>query len=159
MPQITKTKIQNVFSFSTGAWLNWSDEAPASEKPEEHFDSESEESPSIDSDDSSDFWYHWSPQIDKMIIARRATYLTELKTQIARDEVTFELLGKFFLDQRPFPDTEMKQFASIVSRDGLVDLDRIEAQIAKDEAILQTLQVKHHQSLPKGRKTKGSKFQ
>ena len=54
MPQITKTKIQNVFSFSTGAWLNWSDEAPASEKPEEHFDSESEEgSESIDSDDPS----------------------------------------------------------------------------------------------------------
>jgi hypothetical protein len=73
MPQITRTKIQNVFSFSTGAWLNWSDESPDSEKPDEHFDSESEESQSIDSDHSSDFWYNWNPEIDKMIIARRAT--------------------------------------------------------------------------------------
>ena len=75
-----------------------------------------------------------------MIIARRATYLTELETQIAQDEVTFELLGKCFLDQRPLPEAEMKQFASIVLRDVLVDLDRIEAQIAKDEVTLQKLQ-------------------
>ena len=77
-----------------------------------------------------------------MITARRAIYLTELETQIARDEVTFELLGKCFLDQRPLPDTEMKQFASIVLRDGLVDLDRIEKQIAEDEANLKTIPVK-----------------
>ena len=94
MPQITKTKIQNVFSFSTGAWLNWSDEAPVSEKPEEHVDSESEESESMDSDHSSDFWYHWNPEIDKMIIKTRATYLEKLEAGIARDGVTFELLGK-----------------------------------------------------------------
>ena len=76
MPRITQNKIQNVFSFSTGSWLNWSDE---SKQPEEHFQSESEESQSIDSDHSSDFWYHWSPEIDKMIIKTRATYLENLK--------------------------------------------------------------------------------
>ena len=142
MPRITQSKINKVFSFSTGSWLNWSDEAPASKQLEEHYNSESEESQSIDSDDSSDFWYHWSPEIDRMIIARRAIYLTELETQIARDEVTFELSGKCFLDQRPLPDTKMKQFASIVLRDGLVDLDRIEKQIAEDEANLKPIPVK-----------------
>ena len=91
MPRITQTKIQKEFSFSTGSWLNWSDE---SKQPDEHFDSESEESQSIDSDDSSDFWYHWSPEIDRMIIKTRATYLEKLEAGIARDGVTFELLGK-----------------------------------------------------------------
>ena len=144
MPQITKTKIQNVFSFSTGAWLNWSDEAPASEKPEEHFDSESEESSTIDSDDSSDFFYHWSPEIDKMIIKTRATYLEKLEAQIERDNETFRLLGLCFRDQRPLENNEMQQFASIVLRDGLVDLDRIEKQVAEDEANLKPIQVNHH---------------
>ena len=88
MPQITKTKIQNVFSFSTGAWLNWSDE---SKQPEEHSDSESEESQSMDSDHSSDFWFNWSPEIDKMIIKTRATYLEKLEAEIERDNETFRL--------------------------------------------------------------------
>ena len=142
MPRITQSKINNVFSFSTGSWLNWSDEAPASEKPEEHVDSESEESQSIDSDHSSDFWFNWSPEIDKMIIKTRATYLEKLEAQIERDNETFRLLGLCFRDQRPLENNEMQQFASIVLRDGLVDLDRIEAQIAKDEVTLQKLQVK-----------------
>ena len=79
MPRITQTKIQKEFSFSTGSWLHWSDE---SKQPEEHFQSESEESQSIDSDHSSDFWYHWSPEIDRMIIARRATHLKEFEEHI-----------------------------------------------------------------------------
>ena len=53
-----------------------------------------------------------------------------------KDNLTFELLGKCFLDQRPVPTIEMKQFASIVLRDGLVELDRIEKQIAEDEATM-----------------------
>ena len=137
MPRITQSKINNVFSFSTGSWSHWSDE---SEKPEEHFDSESEESQSIDSDHSSDFWFNWSPEIDKMIIKTRATYLEKLEAQIERDNETFRLLGICFRDQRPLENNEMQQFASIVLRDGLVDLDRIEAQIAKDEVTLQKLQ-------------------
>ena len=152
MPQITRTKIQNVFSFSTGAWLNWSDESPDSETPvlthrvedqrEEHFDSESEESQSIDSDHSSDFWYNWNPEIDKMIIKTRATYLEKLEAGIERDNETFRLLGLCFRDQRPLENNEMQQFASIVLRDGLVELGRIEAQIAKDEANLKPIPVK-----------------
>ena len=42
----------------------------------------------------------------------------------------------------------MKQFASIVLRDGLVDLCRIEAQIAKDEAILKHMQAKAPEPAP-----------
>ncbi len=77
-----------------------------------------------------------------MTIARRATYLQSLEAEIARDGVTFELLGKFYLNQRPVPNTEMQQFASIILRDGLVDLGRIETQLAKDEAILKQIRVK-----------------
>ena len=136
MPRITNSKIANVFSFSTGSWLNWSDEPAPNQQQVFTQEAESEESQSIDSDHSSDFWHHWSPQIDKMIIARRATFLQNLEAEIARDEVTYELLGKHCLDQRPFPTIEMKQFASIVLRDGLIDLDRIEKQIAEDEKLL-----------------------
>ncbi len=77
-----------------------------------------------------------------MIINTRATYFKKLEAGIEKDNLTFELLGKCFLDQRPLQNQEMKQFASIVLRDGLVDLDRIEKQIAKDEAILKQLQAK-----------------
>ena len=82
MPRITQHKIQNSFSFETGSWLKWSDE---SKQPDEHSNSESEGSQSIDPDHSSDFWYHWSPEIDKMIIKTRATYLENLEAQIAQD--------------------------------------------------------------------------
>ena len=81
MPRTTNSKINNFFSFSTGVWLNWSDE-PRPEPREEETETESESDQSIDSDHSSDFWYHWSPVIDKMIIARRATYLKELENNI-----------------------------------------------------------------------------
>ena len=50
---------------------------------------------------SSDFWYNWSPKIDLMIIKHRANYLVELEATIAKDNLTFELLGKCYLDQRP----------------------------------------------------------
>ncbi len=71
MPRITQSKINNVFSLSTGSWLNWSDEAPVERQLEE--DTETEDSQSIDSDHSSNFWYHWSPEIDRMVIKTRAT--------------------------------------------------------------------------------------
>ena len=141
MLRITQSKINNVFSFSTGSWLNWSDEAPASKQEEEHFDSESEESQSIDSDHSSDVWYNWNPEINKTIIKTRATYLEKLEAEIERDNETFRLLGICFRDQRPLENNEMKQFASIVLTDGLVDLGRIEEQIAKDEANLKPIPV------------------
>ena len=78
-----------------------------------------------------------------MIIKTRANFLEKLEAQIARDGVTFELLGKCFLDQRPVPTIEMKQFASIVLRDGLVDISRIEKQIAEDEKHFKQNQQKH----------------
>ena len=41
MPRISQTKINNVFSFSTGSWLNWSDEAPApQQQPEQEPETE-----------------------------------------------------------------------------------------------------------------------
>ena len=142
MPLVTKPKICNNFSFATGSWLKWHDEAPTTTQEEKQEEEEDEESQSIDSDHSSNFFHNWSPTVDKMIIDRRASFLQNLEAQIAKDNLTFELLGKCFLDQRPLQQTVMNQFASIVLRDGLVELDRIEKQIAEDEAILQKLQVK-----------------
>jgi hypothetical protein len=77
-----------------------------------------------------------------MIIKTRAKFLEKLEAEIERDNETFRLLVRLlgFRDQRPLENNELQQFASIVLRDGLVDLDRIEKQIAKDEAILQKLQ-------------------
>ena len=86
-----KNQINQKFSFSIGSWLNWADEAPTLTLKEE-----SEESQSIDSDHSDDFWHNFNPQIEKMIIARRATYIQNLEAEIARDNLTFELLGKCF---------------------------------------------------------------
>ena len=145
MPRISQTKINNVFSFSTGSWLNWSDEAPApqqQQQEEEEQETETEDSQSIDSDHSSDFFFNFSPEIERMIIKTRAKFLEKLEAQIERDNETFRLLGLCFRDQRPLENNEMQQFASIVLRDGLVDLDRIEKQIAKDEAILKQFQLK-----------------
>ena len=141
MPRISQSKIQNVFSFSTGSWLNWSDEAPAPQQQQET-ETETEDSQSIDSDHSSDFFFNFSPEIERMIIKTRAKFLEKLEAEIERDNETFRLLGICFRDQRPLENNEMQQFASIVARDGLVDLDRIEKQIAKDEAILKQFQVK-----------------
>ena len=84
-----KNQINQKFSFSTGSWLNWADEAPTPTIKEE-----SEESQSIDSDHSDDFWHNFNPQIEKMIIARRATYLKELEEQIAKDNLTFKKLTR-----------------------------------------------------------------
>ena len=64
MPRISQSKIQNVFSFSTGSWLNWSDEAPAPQQQQET-ETDSEESQSIDSDHSSDLFHNFSPEIEK----------------------------------------------------------------------------------------------
>ena len=108
MTRITNSKITNVFSFSTGSWLNWSDEPAPNQQQVFTQEAESEESQSIDSDHSSDFWHHWNPQIDKMIIARRATFLQNLEAEIAKDNLTLEIS----------------------------DLGRIERQIAKDETTL-----------------------
>ena len=105
-----KKQIRHKFSFSTGAWLNWADDPPAVltqrvEDQRENQEAESEESQSIDSDHSSDFWHNWSPTIDKMVIARRATFLQNFEAEIAKDKLTLEIS----------------------------DLVRIERQIAKDE--------------------------
>ena len=121
--------------------MNWYDEAPAP-KQEEEQETETEDSQSIDSDHSSDFFFNFSPEIERMIIKTRAKFLEKLEAEIERDNETFRLLGICFRDQRPLENNEMQQFASIVLRDGLVDLDRIEKQIAKDEAILKQLQAK-----------------
>ena len=83
MPLVTKPKISTSFSFSTGSRLKWDEEAPTENKEEE-----SEESQSIDSDHSDDFFHNFNPTIEKMIIARRATYLKELEEQIAKDQKT-----------------------------------------------------------------------
>ena len=77
-----------------------------------------------------------------MIIKTRATYLEKLEAQLERDNETFRLLGICFRDQRPLENNEMQQFASIVLRDGLVDLGRIEKQIAEDEASFKPIPVK-----------------
>ncbi len=60
MPLFTKTKFNNVLSFSTGSWLDWSDEAPVQkeeeEEEEEEEETDTENSQSTDSDHSSDFF-------------------------------------------------------------------------------------------------------
>ena len=66
-----------------------------------------------------------------MIIKTRANFLEKLEAEIDRDNETFRLLGICFRDQRPFENNEMQQFASIVLRDGLVDLERIESKSPK----------------------------
>ena len=76
-----KNQLNQKFSFTTGSWLNWADEAPTLTQKEE-----SEESQSIDSDHTDDFWHNWNPTIEKMIIARRASFLQNLEEQIANDE-------------------------------------------------------------------------
>jgi hypothetical protein len=87
-----------------------------------------------------------------MIIKTRAKFLEKLEAEIERDNETFRLLGICFRDQRPLENNEMQQFASIVLRDGLVDLDLIEKQIEKDEAILKQLQAKTKKNKRKQRK-------
>ena len=98
MPRITQSKINNVFSFSTGSWLNWSDEAPApqQQQQEEEQETESEESQSMNSDHSSDFFHNFSPEIERMIIKTRANFLEKLEAEIEQDNLTFKLLGKCF---------------------------------------------------------------
>ena len=88
-----------------------------------------------------------------MIIKTRVTFLENLEAEIERDNETFRLLGICFRDQRPLENNEMQQFASIVCRDGLVDLDRIEKQIAQDETILNKLQAKANKKQEKTKKT------
>ena len=89
MAPVTKTKICNSFSFATGSWLKWDDEAPATNQEEE-----SKESQSIDSDHTDDFWHNFKQTIEHMIIARRATYLKELEERIAKDKLTLKKLTK-----------------------------------------------------------------
>ncbi len=72
MPLATKTKINNVFSFSTGSWLTWSDEAPV--EKEEAEETETEDSQSIDSDHSSDFFYNFSPDIEDILLKIGQTF-------------------------------------------------------------------------------------
>ena len=84
-----KNQLNQKFSFTTGSWLNWADEAPTLTQKEE-----SEESQSIDSDRSDDFFHNFNPQIEKMIIARRASFLQNLEEQIAKDNLTFKKLTK-----------------------------------------------------------------
>ena len=149
--------MQNHFSFSTGSWLNWSDEAPAPQQQEEEQETETEDSQSIDSDHSSDFFFNFSPEIERMIIKTRAKFLEKLEAEIERDNETFRLLGICFRDQRPLENNEMQQFASIVLRDGLVDLDRIEKQIEKDEAIFKQLQARANKNKRKNKNNKQRK--
>ena len=89
MAPLTKTNVCQNFSFATGSWLKWDDEAPATNQEEE-----SEESQSIDSDHSDDFWHNWNPTIEHMIIARRASFLKNLEEQIAKDNLTLKKLTK-----------------------------------------------------------------
>jgi hypothetical protein len=77
-----------MFSFSSGAWLNWADDAPTENQQQQNQETETEDSQYIDSDQSSNFWHHWSPQIDKKIIARWATFLQNLEAEITRDNLT-----------------------------------------------------------------------
>ena len=92
MTQNTTPKIANVFSFCRGGCLNWDDEPPANQQhqPHQEHEPETDDSQSIDSDHSSDFWYNWSPTVDRMTIARHAIYLNELEAQIARDEAIIQ---------------------------------------------------------------------
>ena len=76
MAPLTKTKICNSFSFATGSWLKWDDEAPTLTLKEE-----SEESQSIDSDHTDDFWHNFNQTIEHMIIARRASFLKTLRSK------------------------------------------------------------------------------
>ena len=84
-----KNQLNQKFSFTTGSWLNWADEAPTLTQKEE-----SEESQSIDSDRSDDFFHNFNQTIEHMIIARRATYLKELEERIAKDNLTLKKLTK-----------------------------------------------------------------
>ena len=79
MPRTTNSKINTFFSFSTGSWLDWSDEQPAKQQEQE---TETEDSQSIDSDHSSDFFFNFSPEVEHLIIKNRATYLTQLEENI-----------------------------------------------------------------------------
>ncbi len=84
MPLVTKPKISTSFSFSTGSWLKWDEGAPVFTQGSQDQratikEEESEETQSIDSDHSDDFWHNFNPQFERMIIARRATYLKELR--------------------------------------------------------------------------------
>ena len=85
----------NAFSSSRGGFLNWDDEPAANQSPQEH-EPETDDSQSIDSDHSSDFWYNWSPTVDRMTIARHAIYLKELEAQIARDEAIIQQVREQF---------------------------------------------------------------
>ena len=81
MPRTTNSKINTFFSFSTGSWLDWSDEQPAKQQEQEN---ETEDSQSIDSDHSSDFFFNFSPEVEHQIIKNRATYLTQLEENIKK---------------------------------------------------------------------------
>ena len=63
MPRLSQSKIHNVFSFSTGSWLNWSDEARAPQQQQQETETESEESQSMNSDHSSDFFTALAPEL------------------------------------------------------------------------------------------------
>ena len=64
MAPLTKTNVCQNFSFATGSWLKWDDEAPTLTQKEE-----SEESQSIDSDHTDDFWHNFNQTIEHMIVA------------------------------------------------------------------------------------------
>ena len=90
--QNTTPKVANVFSSSRGGFLNWDDEPAANQphQPHQEHEPETDDSQSIDSDHSSNFWHNWSPTVDRMIVARHATYLKELEAQIAVGEATLQ---------------------------------------------------------------------
>ena len=83
MAPLTKSKICNSFSLATGSWLKWDEGAPTENK-----EAKTEDDQSIDSDHSDDFRHNWNPTIEKMIIARRASFLKNLEAEIARDNLT-----------------------------------------------------------------------
>ena len=95
----------NVFSSSRGGCLNWDDEPAANQphQPHQEHEPETDDSQSIDSDHSSDFWHNWSPTVDRMIVARHATYLKELEAQIAVGQATLQKVREQIKKQAPPP--------------------------------------------------------
>ena len=94
-------KIANVFSFSRGGCLNWDDEPPANQPPQEQ--QETDDSQSIDSDHSSNFWHNWSPAVDRVIVAHHTAYLEGLEGQIAKDEAIVQQVRETIKQQAPPP--------------------------------------------------------
>ena len=95
MPRTSNSKINTFFSFQTGSWLNWSDEAAPKTETETEYETQSEQS--IDSCHSSDFFFGFDPAVERMIIASRAKYLQKLESNI---KATAPKVTKFFEQNR-----------------------------------------------------------